>query len=162
MRAASVHQRHLAAPVADLGALIDTLASPDDRLWPHRTWPAMRFDGPLGVGAAGGHAFVRYHVEDYRPGSSVVFRITGPRGFSGTHRFDAGSDGDGAVLTHTIDGAASLRFAMPWFMVVRPLHDALIEDALDNAEREATGTVAGPARWSWWVRMLRRLLGPKR
>lgn len=162
MRATSVHRRRLAAPVDDVGALIDTLSSADDRLWPHQNWPAMRFDGPLAVGAAGGHAFIRYRVEAYRPGSSVTFRITGPRGFAGIHRFDTQGDGDAAIITHSIDATVTLRFAPKWFGVVRPLHDALMEDALDNAERETTGTVADPARWSWWVRLLRRLLRPKR
>ncbi|MEM1418366.1 MAG: SRPBCC family protein, partial [Myxococcota bacterium] len=45
-----------------------------------------------------------------------------------------------------------------WSLVVRPLHDALIEDAFDNAERALTGDVARPARWSLRVRLLRRVL----
>jgi hypothetical protein len=32
---------------------------------------------------------------------------------------------------------------------------ALIEDLLDRAELEVTGTVASPARWSPWVSLLR-------
>jgi hypothetical protein len=55
----------------------------------------------------------------------------------------------------------ALWFIPAWSTVVRPLHDALIEDALDNAERETTGTVAEPAGWSWWVRTLRRVLGSR-
>jgi hypothetical protein len=47
-----------------------------------------------------------------------------------------------------------------WPLAVRWLHDALIEDLLDNAELAATGTVRRPARWSPWVRMLRAHLGP--
>ena len=43
--------------------------------------------------------------------------------------------------------------------VVEPLHDAVVEDLLDNAEREATGSVARPASWSPRVRVLRRLTG---
>jgi hypothetical protein len=31
--------------------LIDGLAGEQDRLWPWRAWPPMRFDRPLGVGA---------------------------------------------------------------------------------------------------------------
>ncbi|AZS71029.1 hypothetical protein DDE74_08815 [Streptomyces lydicus] len=42
---------------------------------------------------------------------------------------------------------------------LRPLHDAAPEDSLDRAERACTGTVARPARWSRYVRMLRRLIG---
>ena len=40
---------------------------------------------------------------------------------------------------------------------VEPLHDAVIEDLFDNAERETPGTVIRPATWSPRVRVLRRL-----
>ena len=162
MRALSVHSRCIGAPLSAVGALIDTLASRDDRLWPHADWPAMRFDRPLGVGATGGHGFIRYSVEEYREGRSITFRITGPKGFSGTHAFDVSEDGSATLLTHTIDGGITLAFAPRWFGVVRPLHDALMEDALDNAERETTGSATAPARWSWWTRMLRRAFRRRR
>jgi len=140
---------------------MDTLASDDDRLWPHRRWPARRFDRALEVGADGGHAFIRYDVTAYEPGRSVTFRFKGPRGLTGTHRFDTAEAGDGTLLSHTIEGNVALWFIPAWLTVARPLHDALIEDALDNAERETTGTVAEPAGWSWWVRTLRRVLGSR-
>ena len=41
------------------------------------------------------------------------------------------------------------------------LHDAVVEDLFDNAEREATGTVVRPAAWSSRVRVLRRLTGDR-
>ena len=40
---------------------------------------------------------------------------------------------------------------------IEPLHDVVVEDLFDNAEREATGTVVRPAAWSSRVRVLRRL-----
>lgn len=159
MRATSFHERHIGAPLETIGALIDTLASDDDRLWPHRRWPAMRLDRALGVAANGGHTFIRYDVTAYEPGRSVTFRFKGPRGLTGTHRFDTTEAGDGTLLSHTIEGKVALWFIPSWSMVVRPLHDALIEDAMDNAQREAVGPVADPAAWSWWVRTLRRVLG---
>ena len=116
----------------------------------------MRLDGPLAKGADGGHGPIRYHVESYRPGRSIVFRFSGPAGLTGTHRFEAEADGDATVLSHVIEGAATLRFAPSWLLVFRPLHDALLEDALDRAEEACTGAVARPARWSRWVRFLRR------
>ena len=97
MRAISLHSRRTTAPVDVIGSLIDTLASPDDRLWPRRAWPAMRFDRPLGIGADGGHAFVRYHVAEYRPGRRIAFRLTGPRGLTGTHTFEAGAAEGGSA-----------------------------------------------------------------
>lgn len=51
-----VHNRHVrkiqTAP-DEVGALVDSLASDQDRLWPRNQWPAMRLDRPLGVGAEG-------------------------------------------------------------------------------------------------------------
>ena len=37
----NVHARELAAPAAEVGALLDSLASDDDRLWP-TDWPPVR------------------------------------------------------------------------------------------------------------------------
>lgn len=157
MRVRSLHRRRLPAPPERVGALLDTLASDDDRLWPHERWPPMRFDRPLGAGADGGHAFVRYTVAGYEPGRSVEFRIHGPQGFSGRHGFHVHPDEDGAVLTHWIEAEARGRFIASWLLAVRPLHDALVEDALDKAERAVTGRLDAPARWSRWVHLLRRL-----
>jgi hypothetical protein len=43
-----------------------------------------------------------------------------------------------------------------WALIVRPIHDALIEDALDRME-VGLDPVAQPRReWSAWVRLLRR------
>ena len=162
MRATSIHRRHIQAPVEAIGALIDGLASADDRLWPGGRWPPMRFDRPLGTGADGGHGFIRYDVAAFEPGHSATFRFKGPRGLTGTHGFETATAAGGTVLSHTIAGRASWWFAPVWLAVIRPVHDALIEDALDNAERESTGTAAEPARWSWWVRTLRRVLARRR
>jgi hypothetical protein len=43
----NVHERTLVATPEEVGALIDSLASPGDRLWPAARWPAMRLDAPL-------------------------------------------------------------------------------------------------------------------
>jgi antitoxin (DNA-binding transcriptional repressor) of toxin-antitoxin stability system len=53
MQVRNVHERVFPAPPAQVGALIDTLASADDRLWPGDRWPPMRFDRALSVGARG-------------------------------------------------------------------------------------------------------------
>ena len=44
---------------------------------------------------------------------------------------------------------------------IEPLHDVVVEDLFDNAERETTGTVVRPAAWSSRVRVLRRLTGDR-
>jgi hypothetical protein len=51
----NVHERLVAAPVAQVSPLLDRLGSPDDALWPAPAWMPMVLDGPVAVGAAGGH-----------------------------------------------------------------------------------------------------------
>lgn len=162
MHVLNVHERLLDAPASHVGALLDSLSSADDALWPHRDWPAMRFDRPLGVGAVGGHGPIRYTVEEYTPGRQVRFRFTGPRGFDGTHAFHVEpSDGGRTLLRHVIDMEATGPAPLSWTLLYRPLHDALLEDALDRAERAVGGTPR-PRAWSRWVRILRWLVARAR
>lgn len=157
MRVTNEHSTVLAAPAETVGSLIDSLASSHDRLWPSETWPPMRLDAPLGVGARGGHGPIGYSVEEYEPGARVRFRFTRPRGFDGTHEFAVA----GQTLRHSLRMEARGSAIASWWLVFRPLHDALIEDALAKARRECGGRSERP-EWSWWVRVLRRLLGAVR
>lgn len=162
MRVRNVHQRTLVASPEEVGALLDTLASPDDALWPKDQWPAMRFDRPLGVGAVGGHGPIRYTVEAYEPGRWIRFRFTAPAGFLGTHAFNVvPMSGDQTALRHTIAMRVQGWAVVSWPVFYRPLHDALLEDVLDRAER-TLGQVPRGARWSPWVRLLRSVLGARR
>ncbi|MBF6329233.1 SRPBCC family protein [Nocardia transvalensis] len=156
MGVVNVHSRRLPATEAEVGALIDTLASEHDKLWPVGRWPTMRFDGPLKVGAVGGHGPVRYTVDQYEPGRWVRFRFTGPRGFDGFHEYTIHPDGNGTVvLRHLLAIHARGPARLTWPLLWRWLHDACVEDSLDRAEQAVTGAVARPARWNAVVRMLR-------
>lgn len=149
----NIHERVLDAPIEKVGKLIDSLASDDDLLWPHDRWPAMSFDRPLGVGAAGGHGPIGYVVKLYEPGHSVQFRFTRPRGFIGSHRFEVNEREEGkSTLRHVIKMEAVGLSQLAWVLAVRWLHDALIEDALDRAAVYTGGRQQG---WSVWVRFLR-------
>ena len=55
MNMSNVHERTIAAPAERVGALLDTLASADDKFWPHENWPGVKFNLPLQVGVTGGH-----------------------------------------------------------------------------------------------------------
>lgn len=139
-----------------MGAVLDSLSSAEDRLWPRGEWPSMRLDRPLGVGAAGGHGPVRYTVSAYEPARRVLFTFTGPRGFNGTHCFEiTEAPGGGTLLRHELlmrpTGAARLS----WPLFFRPLHDAVIEESFDRAER-AVGIQPVGHRRSLWVRALRQ------
>ena len=153
----NVHERTLRAEPGEAGLLIDGLAGKEDQLWPSYRWPAMRFDRPLAVGASGGHGPIRYDIEAYDPSQRIVFRFTDPAGFDGSHEFRVTTDANGAtVLRHTISMTTSGTARLTWPLIIRPLHDALMEDALDCAEASLTGAEPRPRRLSRWVRLLRR------
>lgn len=155
MKVRNIHERLLPTLASQVGALLDSLASPEDALWPRRHWPAMRFDRPLGVGAVGGHGPIRYTVEAYEPGRRVRFRFTGPPGFHGFHGFEVEPvDENRTLLRHVLEMRISGAAMLTWPLVFRPLHDALVEDSLDEAERGVGGAPRG-ARWSGWVQVLR-------
>lgn len=155
----NVHERLLAAKGSEVGALLDTLSSAGDGLWPHRSWPAMKFDRPLAPGAAGGHGPVRYTVTTYVPSLWVRFTFSGPRGFHGFHEYVVlPVDEMHTVLRHTLAMNTSGPARITWPLIWRPLHDALLEDSLDRAERACAGTVAHPVRWGPYPRLLRGLL----
>jgi hypothetical protein len=158
----NTHSRRIDAPAAVVGALIDGLSGPDDRLWPSPAWWPMRLDRPLGVGADGGHATVRYHVTDYEPGRRVRFAFAPGDGLVGWHELSVAPDGpEACVLTHDMGGRLERSDVVMWPLVVRWLHDALIEDLLDNAERAATGTVRRPYRRPAWAELWRTLMSER-
>jgi hypothetical protein len=159
----NVHRRVLRAPAGHAGELLDSLSGPDDRLWPSPPWPPMRLDGPLAAGATGGHGPIHYTVEEYRPGRGVRFRFVPPTGVDGTHELSViPVDAHRVEVRHTLVGTPAGAMRLGWPLAFRWLHDALLEDLLDNAERELTGTVARPARWSPYVRLLRGLARNRR
>ncbi|HNB74334.1 MAG TPA: SRPBCC family protein, partial [Acidobacteriota bacterium] len=120
MNVLNIHERRLEANFDQVGALIDTLASPGDRLWPKRLWPPMKFDRPLGVGADGGHGPIRYYVEEYTPGNSIKFRFTGPKGFDGYHRLDVLEGlGNTVVIRHTLEMKTHGLAIILWPLVFR-------------------------------------------
>ena len=157
MSVVNVHERDFAVPGDALGALIDSLSSKDDRLWPKGRWPAMRFDGALAVGAKGGHGPIRYDVEAYEPGRHLRLRFTAPSGFLGTHSFEVVPLPPGSRLRHVLEMDTSGVAKVAWPLVFRPLHDALLEDLLDRAAL-SLGATPRNATWSSRVRILRWLL----
>lgn len=155
MRVLNVHQRRFQSSPEQAARLLDFLSSPNDVLWPSKHWPRMRFDRPLGVGATGGHGPIRYVVVAYEPGQKVTFEFQSPKGFVGKHWFEVLSDGpSGSILRHTIDMSLAGAALLLWPLAIRPLHDALVEDALTNAQA-ALGEPQTPVPWSAWVRLLR-------
>jgi len=130
--------------MAGIGFLIWTVVNMDDRIGVN-----------AGVGAAGGHGPVRYSVEEYHPGHSILFRFSGPRGFNGTHRFEVENRHEHTILRHVIEMRATGPALLSWPLLFRPLHDACIEDCFDRATVSLGCSLPHPARYSTYVRILR-------
>ena len=133
MNIRNVHERTLSCSAEECGALIDSLASADDRLWPADRWPAMRFDGGLVPGARGGHGPIGYEVAALIPGREARFTFTG-RGVTGQHWLELDTTGTRPVLRHVLQARTCGRVTVSWKLAIRWLHDALLEDALDRAQ----------------------------
>lgn len=157
MKVLNIHERTLHVPPALAGTLIDSLSSNDDRLWPHDSWPPMRFDRPLGIGATGGHGPVRYRIESYERGLHLRFQFLAPRGFHGFHAYELVPDERGVRLRHVLEMHARGTALITWPLVFRPLHDALIEDSLARAEA-SLGLSPTVRPWSWRTKILRWLM----
>lgn len=166
MKIRNVHERFLAVPATNTASLIDGLASAEDLLWPHDKWPPMHFDRGLEVGATGGHGPVRYRITQYIPGQRITFQFDKEkgltRGFNGGHRFEVEECGDQTMLRHIIEADCTLSAYLRWLLLVRPLHDALLENALDRAVVATGGELTEPSQWSLWVRLLRRFARQKK
>ncbi|WP_219415011.1 DUF2867 domain-containing protein [Pseudonocardia nigra] len=158
----NVHERVLPVPVADVEPLLDGLGGPDDRLWPSPAWAPMVLDGPLRIGASGGHGPIRYRVTAYEPGRMVEFTFHPRVGLHGRHTLIAEPAGPSrTVLRHVVEGRTAGRVLLLWPLAIRWLHDAVLEDLLDRAEAELGTGPARPAWWSPWVRLLQPLEVPR-
>ncbi len=157
MKVVNVHQRRLQATPAQVAELLASLGSPADKLWPPN-WPRMKFDRPLVPGAVGGHGPIGYVVTAYTPGEAIRFRFTEPKGFDGWHSFTVlGATEEDCVLEHRIEMQTEGRATLLWELAIRHLHNALVEDALSQAQR-AVGNKPLVVPWPVKVRLLRWLL----
>jgi Protein of unknown function (DUF3995) len=164
IRVRNTHRRLFAAEVGAVGALLDQLGRDDDALWPHGRWPSIRLHRPITVGEPSGHGDVRYTVDEYIPGTTLQFRFDPSSGFVGRHGLTVEAQADGLVaLTHTLDASLSGSSRIVWILMIRSMHDQLVEEMLGNAEALLPGTVRasspavqrsldGPSRWGRTLR----------
>lgn len=156
----NVHERMLPIAPESAAQILNSLASVDDRLWPTEFWPPMVLDRGLQLGAQGGHSQIRYHVAEYVPGKRIEFAfdpMVQLSTFRGRHYFEVIARPRGTVLRHTIDCEIGHRQWIYWKIFIERIHDAVIEDAFDKAEREAGLAQPHRSRWSLYVRLLRWL-----
>ncbi|MFC4638230.1 hypothetical protein [Deinococcus hohokamensis] len=154
----NIQYRIINAPSGTLGDLLEAVASPEGKLWPAPAWPPLILDAGLTPGSSGGHGPIRYRVTDHDPGRRVRFKFAPDLGLAGFHEFLIEDLGPTSCrVTHTIQGTLRGSMILLWPLAIRWLHEALLQDLFDQAERLATGQVARSARWSLWVRVLRSL-----
>ena len=77
--------------------------------------------------------------------------------FRGRHYFEVLALGGSVKLRHSIDVETSFRTWIYWKLFIERIHDALLEDAFDKAERSAGLDRPRRSRWSPVVRLLRWL-----
>ncbi|HQZ36164.1 MAG TPA: DUF2867 domain-containing protein [Ilumatobacteraceae bacterium] len=153
----NIHERHIAATAERVGALLESLATEHDQLWPGATWAPMVLDRSLEPGSRGGHYWIRYTVTAHEPGRVVAFTFDRSTGIDGTHTFSVVDRGDGTCLMrHVLEGRAHGATILLWPLAVRWLHDALVEEALDLAEAALEVGPRVPTRRSSWVWLLRK------
>ena len=140
----TVHERELATSASAVGELVDD----PSRMWPAR-WPPIT---DAGIG------FLRHEPLGHSAGEWRSYKITGPRGLHACHGWEVEGRAGGATLRHTVEGRVTGTMRVAWPLVVRPIHDALHEDILDQAER-AVGGALPERRWTPWVRALRWAIG---
>ncbi len=155
----NVHERHIGASAERVGAVLETLATEHDQVWPGATWAPMVLDRGLEPGSRGGHDGIRYTVTAHEPGRLVEFAFDRSTGIAGTHALTVVDLGDGtSLLRHVLEGRAHGAMVLLWPLAVRWAHDALVEDAFDLVEAALAVGPTVPARWSLWVRLLRTAL----
>lgn len=152
----NTHQRLLPCTPEEAAHLIDNLSGPEEALWPVAGWPRMRLSDGLNPGSYGGHGPIGYFVEAYRPGRTVHFRFTDPCGFKGYHRLEVREHEHGCMLEHDLQVSTSWMAWLKWHLIFRPLHDALLEDALDRAATRFGGLAT--SQHTLYVRLLRWFL----
>lgn len=162
MKVSNIHRRVIDRPKSEISPLLDSLGSRHDKLWPKENWSSMKCADGLNEGAKCGHGPIRYTVLDYQAGVRVLFQFTKSDGWSGTHCFELIDHSTGkTMMQHTLEMETSGAGTFKWLFVFRWLHDAILEDALDNAENYFHPT-GKKTPWNLWVRFLRKVLKPRK
>ncbi|MBL7887858.1 MAG: hypothetical protein JNJ52_14010 [Flavobacterium sp.] len=161
MKIINIHKREIDQPKEEIVKLFKTLASENDLMLATNKWSPMKLDNGLQIGSKGGHGPIKYHIVEYNPEESVIFKFD-LKGFDGTHKFNIQEINQNKTeLSHIIDMKTSGVSTIKWFFAIRWLHDAYIEDAFDKVENHFS-TTKKRSEWSIWVKLLRKIMKPKK
>ena len=161
MKVANIHRRIINQPKDNISQILDSLSSKDDKIWPMEQWPPMIFKKGLAEGAIGGHGPVKYSILKYVPGNNIEFKFMKPDGFNGIHKFEITEiNSNQTELQHTIEMSLSAKGIVTWYLAIKWLHDALLEDCLDKVENHFLQEPKS-TKWNSWVCMLRKILKKK-
>ncbi|HAY3534412.1 hypothetical protein HZQ44_06875 [Elizabethkingia anophelis] len=161
MKVINIHKREIRQPKSELTKLFNTLATDNDMILATDKWSPMKLDNGLHVGSRGGHGPIKYFVTEYQSGKSVTFQFELP-GFNGFHRFEINElEPNKTEISHIIEMTTAGSATLKWALAIRWLHDAYIEDAFDKVENHFTKDKKN-SEWSWWVKLLRKIMKPKK
>ncbi len=161
MKIINIHKREIDQPKEEIVKLFRTLASENDLMLATNKWSPMQLDNGLQIGSKGGHGPIKYHIVEYNPEEFVVFKFD-LKGFDGTHKFNIQEINQNRTeLSHIIDMRTSGFSTIKWIFAIRWLHDAYIEDAFDKVENHFS-TTKKRNEWSLWVKLLRKIMKPKK
>nr|WP_321228079.1 hypothetical protein [uncultured Psychroserpens sp.] len=155
MQVTNNHKRIINQPREKVSQLFKTLATPQDQIWPHNNWPAMRFKDGLKIGSKGGHGRIRYTIIAFEAGNHIKFKFTKPAGFNGTHELTVKAISKvTSEISHNITMNTTFKASLLWIFVIRWFHDALMEDAFDNVENYFSEEKK-KTNYNFWVKFLR-------
>ena len=158
MKVLNIHKRVVNQSQLEVSKLFNTLGTKNDLIWPGESWPRMKFRDGIKIGSIGGHGPIRYEIIELKDGELISFKFHRPKGFNGTHKLELNAlDNASCELIHTIEMDTSISGSLKWSYVIRPLHDALIEDAFDKVQSHYNQLIIAN-QWPFWVKTLRYFL----
>lgn len=160
----SHHQRTIDCAIETARGLFETFVDNDSIFWPTSSWPRDAFnDDQLKIGSIGGHGGTKYKIQHYQPGACLEFSFIYPKGYLGTHEFRLiFLNSSQFLLCHVTNIKTNIYHWMLWQIMIRWVHDALIQDAFDKAELHLMGKIRLKSTWKYRVYLIRHLLGTTR
>jgi hypothetical protein len=164
MKVRSAHEREMSGSIEQAIEIVKTYGTLNDQMHPDELWPKIRSvepDGPPAVGKVYIRGAVRFMITFFNIGPTKAhygWKFIEPAGFNGRHESQVEDIGNRRLRFKTFVEIElrGIKFIILWFLIMRPFHNAVVEDCLDKAERKLGNSPKG-REWSLWVKLLRRL-----